>query len=476
MARAYLKDLTLTLRLHLAKYAQKHLHDSHHVDDFQDARRIYVPAKQWRKFVLWRILCFLPEVREMPVELLHVAFDHYSKEAMQFLCSDKCSDLKFKNASLIFKAGFPSEHYPLPSLSYKMHFKKMLFRFTDLTEVNLGTKCGDSCLQAVGERCTRLRKLTLSSDNNVTNDGFVLFAKSQLGNGCLDGIFLLCSGSQISLLGLSQIWLLPLPIKTLHCYGAHFDHATDEDIPLECPNGPTQLTDLTIEWDIMTASQELNVRKVLDCSEVLFPALQSMIWKDPNQDMVTSGTVWRTVARLNQTFYSAIDLQELADCFPKLVSLRLKNITHFDSLRHGSFNYLTEFMFGRGQSQGYLSFDCFASIASEAQNLRAINVQLSSEVINQYTNAPLCKLFHCCKHLKKLEVFNLFTVFFNREEKIPLTETFISCILQTCQDIQLIGDLGDWAVDLVNIGQDKRFDIVNGHDEKAMAVLATFRC
>ena len=203
----------------------------------------------------------------------------------------------------------------------------MVSRFTNLTDVTLETKCGDSSLVTIGERCEKLKKLTLSRDNGVTNEGFIAFARSQQRNNCLDEIVMLCPHSQISLRGLSQVWLLPLTVKTLHCHGVQFDCATDDDdIPLECPNGPTKLTNLSIKWHMMTDIQISSAMKLLKRTEVLFPALQRMTWIDPPHDMVISDNIWGTVESFNQSFDSAINLKQLANCFPKIASLNMKNM------------------------------------------------------------------------------------------------------------------------------------------------------
>ncbi len=102
-----------------------------------------------------------------------------------------------------------------------------------------------------------------------------------------------------------------------------------------------------------------------------------------------------------------------------------------------------------------MTFKAFSTILSEAKNIRIVLVKVVPQVIGEFTDDPFCKLLRRAKHLQKLEVLYLYT-YKNPDDddgsedsaKISLSEVSISCILQTCKGLQMLGSVNNWTVDL----------------------------
>ncbi len=333
-------------------------------------------------------------------------------------------------------------------------------------------------LKTVGEVCLKLRKLTLSGFCRVTDEGFTAFAVSQRKNAGLREIYLLCRDLEISVKGLSLVWLLPLSIKTLQCDAVNFlpkisddfDFEIDDEIDdalLECENGPCQLTDLIISW----CFPGRNIEKILDRSEMLFPSLRNMHWKSPPQALLKSGPMWKTV---KSVYYldegDAIDSKAFTLFFPNLISLRLEAVSLINP-QEGSFSNLVHFSHGPDAPSGQsLSFDDFSSIMAQAKNIRLVAVTVLPQVRAQYTDGAMCGLFRKWKHLSNLEELSLEVD--GEDATFPLTEAAVSCILQTCGEIKLLGPLRSWNVDpdLVRQRYGEKWDVFEDRPDNFQAV------
>ncbi len=466
VARNYLSDLTPILRLQLAKDVEDHLRDWHYPNDY---KKIYVPKRQRHKYPLWRVACLLPEEKDMPIKLLHVAFaSHYTSKALQYLTSEECASNVLKCSNLTFKAGFSHQRLPKFNLSYQKDFNVLISRFADLTVVELGKGCGDSNLLLIGQTCKRLTKLTLSEDTSVTNDGFVSFAQSQKENECLDTIVFGCRDSNIRLLGLAQVWLIPLAVKTLYCHVVQFNFAND-DILLECPNGPTRLTRLIIDWCVHAKDEHLipSAMTVLDCAKDLFPSLQRMDWKSPVMDLVRPGKVWDKVKLLKKTT-DGIDLQLIQDGFPQLEALSIGTVSRFEPFsQYGHFKKLRKMSFHADED--HLSFGLFSSLLREIETLRVVQVLVAPAVADEFTDGALQELFVKCKHLRHLEVVELrIPQDYCSDAKLPLTDKTVQLILKNCENLVFLGGLETWSVDRVqlesSLASGRRYDVEDDFD------------
>ncbi len=334
-ARNYLQALPTTLRVQLARDAEELIRDKYPYLDpcpgkvVEWPEDIYFPSHCRFKFYIWRIACFLPDVEQSHLDLSHVGFQHYSAEILRYLSSDACDNLQIRNSCLVMKAGWHYMSYMPTWKGYEALFEKALFRCTNLTDVTLGTLIGDSSIEAVGKWCKRLRRLTLSEQHSVKNEGFIAFAKSQRENRCLREIRLLCNESAITLEGLAQVWLLPLHITRLQCEACNFDTIDRSDyLGEECeiddyikaPNGPSKIADMVINW----SGAYDNVRKVLAHSKLLFPDLQSLHWRNPPTKLLKSNQTWQEVKSLCCDWPdSDVRVQKLSECFPNVMTLRL---------------------------------------------------------------------------------------------------------------------------------------------------------
>ncbi len=471
--RRYLDDLPATARLELAAEFAKML-DPYHWNTHIDCE--YLPtAVAYRHYALWRAACFLPYDSRAPIILHLAAFErkHCGARALRFL-SEEFEDEGIENTCLTFHFAYSKEKSPT-NLSVKRHFEKLLLRCQNLTEIVL-IHAGDRCLSMVGELCNRLRKLTLN-DLSVTDEGFISFASSQCKkNPCLKELHLRMT--RISLRGLCKIWQLPLSIETLCCLGSNFDLRdadadADIDSLLQCFNGPTKLTDIVVQWDADTVI----VKKVLERWDALFPSLERMLWEEPDEDMLTSGKIWRTVEAVNQPEDCQIDLPQLATSFPKLISVDLRKVAPLNvgrPLKSGCFRFLHRFNFI--SREGGLPFDTLSSIVAEARNIRAITVGVTPDVKEQYCDESFCRLFAQLRHLENLRWLVLvvptvpYECYAASSEEIPLTATSLSCVLRTCKHIGMLGCLGHWSVErevVSNLTKGGRYDLT-AHPKKYM--------
>ncbi len=263
--------------------------------------------------------------------------------------------------------------------------------------------------------------------------------------------------SSITLRGLATVWQLPLPIKTLVCDGYNFKHGNDDVIDvktlMQCPNGPSVLTDLSLNWGSNRSINPGNkaratIREMLFKSNVLFPNLKRMLWNIPTEDLFASGQKWEAVEAFNQVSSSKLKLGELAMNFPNVISMSLSNITPLTaSLEIGSFDFLTRFEFRSSRFQDTLPFMTFRAILAKAKNIFIVIIVVSSLVVDQYSDEPFCHMLHTIEHLKNLEWLELLSEGHHMHSKINLTQTSVSCILNTCNNIRMLGDLRYWNVD-----------------------------
>ncbi len=461
-AASYFKTLPSSLRTQLAMSAEEHLLDRFYMKSGRVAKPedIYLPSRVKSKLALWRMVCFLPDLEDVTLTLLHVGFDHYSAEVLRFLSSDARGDLQIKNTCLDIKARWAYYEEMKPHhKTYETLLKKLLFRCVNLTEVTLGALLGDLSIQAVGESCNRLRSLTLDQDHSVTDEGFIAFAQSQRDNFCLQEIYLLCNDSRITLEGLSQVWLLPLHVKKLQCdtvnFRLRYGHDGSSDDFLKCPNGPSELTDLIIK---LSGGHVLEILRRLT---PLLPDLQNMHWYAYGDEILHTEHVWPTVKTLfvksHPVDIDPVAIAQLTNSFPELTTLCLETLDCNGLRTAGSFRHLVKFSYISIKKA--LPFDAFSTILTGAKNIRIVTVLALNEAIPQFTDSQLCNLFGKTRHLENLQWIELFTDHGNGPvEKLPLTEVSASFILATCKGIQMLGSVKDWSVDL-----DVLFRHNNGH-------------
>ncbi len=460
----YLEDLPGALRLQLAKYGDIYWLDHWdwrvvaEVDPWGPVPNGYKSV--WEKYAFWRVASFLPDIKNARLVLNMVGYDlrDCGARALKYLVEDyPTRDIRNTSLYLNFGCRWSLREDPT-NPGGKEQFKLLLSRCVLLTEVTLRAHVGDPCLQAVGELCKNLKKLTLI-DLTITDDGFVPFVSHQRENPSLEELWLMAS--RITLKGLSQIWLQRLSIRTLYCRGRNFSHhdefeangndamADEEEAALlACPAGPTLLNTVIVNWEGYLASAS---RKVLvERRHELFPSLKRMLWMNPQEDIPTApNQTWEAVEAMDLRFEkNQVDLPQLAKSFPKLVSLKLWTVKPLSSaLKPGSFDCLHRFEYEysfRNDGARGLPFLTFSSILSEAKSIRVVVVTVAPELAHQYDDRAVCRLFRQNEHLHNLKCFQLASR--HTLNSLPLTVATVSCILQTCKGIRVLGHLKFWSV------------------------------
>ncbi len=444
-AKGYLDQLPSTIKLRIAKSWSQELNDCFWIEPDLD--------RTLHNYALWKVTCFWPNEKGalLNFRIMHC---HFGIQALQYV-TELCSVQEIKNSAVII------ENHPWPYLfncddaryECSSRFNSLLSMShctSNLTEVTMKGDIEDSCLKSVGEQCKNLRRLILDG-RHLTNDGFVSFASNQAKNPAFAELTI--KESKITFRGLATVWQLPLPISILVCNGKNFRHDNGDVIDVEalmqCPNGPSVLTDLCLDWGLEpTNDVSATIRKMLFKSNLLFPNLKRMLWSLPPGDLFASGRKWEAVEAFNQVFSSKLKLEELATNFPNVISMCLMSITPltaFNSLESGSFDFLTRFEFLTLDFQVSLPFMTFRAILAKAKNIRIVKILVSAVVIDQYTDGPFCHMLHTLEHLKNLEWLEVLSD--SRQNKINLTQTSLSCILNTCSNIRMLRDLMDWNVD-----------------------------
>ncbi len=464
----YLEDhLPGTLRLQLAEYGDKYWLECWNWETIVEIdplnKNLPVPngyKSVWEKYAFWRVASFLPDIKNATLVLDMVGFDRRDcgARALKYLIED-CPTRDIRNTRLYLDFGYGWSLGENPTNpGGKEHFRPLLSRCVHLTEVTLDSNVGDPCLQVVGELCKNLKKLTLN-DVTITDRGFIPFVSHQRENPGLEELWL--KTSRITLNGLSQIWLQRLSIRTLYCSGTNFyrhdiyevngiGNAIDdeeEEALLAC-SGPTLLNTIIVDWEGYDSSA---IRKVfVERRQVLFPSLKRILWMRPQEDVVTApNQTWETVEAMDLHSTIEADLPQLAKSFPKLVSLKLMNVKPLgpcSALKPGSFDYLHRFEYYFLSINGArgLPFITFSSILAEARNIRVVLATVVPELADQYCDRAVCQLFRRNEHLRNLECFQLTSS--GALNSLPLTGATVSCILQVCKGIRVLGHLKFWRV------------------------------
>ncbi len=449
----YLSSMPTNLRLLLAQYWDEYWY--HNWDEEKgQSRSLFSELEEsynaQSKFLSWRVVCFMPDVKNAPLILKKVLLEdsEYGARAMRHIVEECVQPIK--NSRLTISMGkWPKDR---ANIDIRGLFNNLLSRCLYLTEVYLFWDVGDLGLQAVGEMCKNLRKLT-TEDSLITDVGFKSFARNQWKNNpSLRELYL--KESSITIVGLSMIWKLPLPIETLHCTGKNMgDNDHEVESLLQCPNGPTRIKAITVIWDGAGIPPSEACKVLMTRWEHFFPSLQRMVWENPHRDFVTDSTrTWEAVRVLNQKFKDEIDLRQLASTFPKLFSMNLmsvKPLTTHNPLKPASFEFLRKFHFFYFMDNDdlYLPFDTFSSIMAEAKNIREVTVEVMPEFVKHYSDGPFCRLFSRLEHLRNLETLVVTMPCYNNTVKLPLTIKAVSCVLQTCPDIKLFGNFYYWSLD-----------------------------
>jgi len=341
--------------------------------------------------------------------------------------------------------------FELKESRWKPQLRVMLHKLPNLTTVTLHDFCDDDTLSMVAHQCHHLANLTITlgpesfSEQQLGDDGFSDLLDVQLERQTLKELNISsCYSSTItakSILYLSKIQSL----KSIEFTSSHLIWL---DISMRfigkdwTPNTTLERIGLRLGHDMYNNMSidpsSLGASGIIERAITIFPCVKEI--QILNYNEAINNLEGRTFCDIQQKITHASvkkcrNFTSVTNLFPCLKTLNL-DIAMNPKLENGvTFSCLKELTVEKEMFP--IDFDLIHDLMAVSINLKKIKV--NAVTMSNYNEPKFIELFKTKPHLKHLERFS-----FNFKTSCKITSKFLLCLLETCQNLEIIENTLSW--------------------------------